>query len=112
MKYLGTALIVIVFCCSGCIYHGNLNESHFPPSASSNKLPIKAFMVFDKALEESAFHANNVHWAHGVVIAYKPGLKSATRQLFEATFQELRISDKIDFQDIANMMLSLYQGYK
>lgn len=102
MKYFGTVLIVILFCCSGCMYHGNLNENHFPPSASSNKLPIKAFMVFDKSLDESAFIANNVHWGHGVTISYKPGLKSEMSSSFGSTFQELRISDRIDFQDIVN----------
>jgi hypothetical protein len=102
MKYFGTVLIVILFCCSGCMYHGNLQESHFPPSMRDNKLPIKAFMVFDRTLEEMEFHANNVHFAHGVVIAYNPGLKTAMRSSFEATFQELRFSDKIDLQEIVN----------
>jgi len=102
MKYFGTVLMVILFCCSGCMYHGNLKEDQFPPSNGDNKLPIKAFMVFDKSIEESAFHANNVHWGHGVVIATKPGLKAAIRSSFESTFQELRISDKINLQDLSN----------
>lgn len=102
MKYFSTVLMVMLFCCSGCMYHGNLQESHFPPSISDNTLPIKAFMVFDKSLEESAFVANNVHWGHGVTILYKPGLKSEMSASFESAFQELRISDRIDSQKITN----------
>jgi hypothetical protein len=86
------------------MYHGNLKEAQFPSNVGDNKLPIRAFVVFDKTLEESFFRFDNVfwHWGHGVVIQAKLGLKAAIRSSFEAIFQEVSIADKINLQHLAN----------
>lgn len=100
MKFYAIVLAVILLCCSGCMYHGNLKENFYPQNSSSDKLPIKAILIFDKTLEGFTYHAENIFFAHGVNIATMPGLKAAMNSAFGATFDELHIADRIDLQRV------------
>lgn len=96
MRFLAIGLVLLSIFCSGCIYKGNLKENFYASNNTSDKLPLRAYLIFNSALEESAYHAENIFYSHGVDIATKPGLKAAMNAAFGSTFETLYTATRID----------------
>lgn len=96
MRFFAIVLVSLSILCSGCMYKGNLKEDFYAANNTSDKLPLKAYLVFDRTLEDSAYHAENIFFAHGVDIATKPGLRAAMNSAFGATFDSLYTASRID----------------
>ena len=90
-------LVSILLLCSGCMYNGKLNQDFFQANGNANKLPLKAYVVFDRTLDDSSYLEDDIFFGHGVNIKTKPGLKTAINSALVSTFDTVYTGEKIEF---------------
>lgn len=95
-------VIVFSFCCSACMYNGNLEKGFYIHEKNSSRLPLKAYLVFDNTIENYIYQAQNIYFKHGVRIEVNPGLKTSMISAFQSTFDTLYVAEKINPESISN----------
>jgi hypothetical protein len=90
------SIFVIILLLSSCTYKGNIRSDFYKPAVSQNKLPIKAYFVWDSALDSGKYVVKNMMGNYDAEIGSAPGLKLAFINAIEGVFENLQVVDKID----------------
>lgn len=94
MKLARLYVMIGLLLVSGCAYRGNLKENFYIANNISNKLPVRAYLVYDRAIEDLSYQFENIY------IDTKPGLRLAIDNAFRSTFEVLHTSSNIDLNII------------
>lgn len=81
---------------TACTYSGNIKDDFFKPALNQNKLPIKAYFVWDPSLDSQMYTVKNMMIGHHAEIGSSPGLKFAFTNALGSVFENLRVADRID----------------
>jgi hypothetical protein len=84
------------------MYKGNLKDNFYVADNVVSKIPVKVYMVFDKAIGSSVYHSSNIFRGLGVDIEANPGLRISMVSAFSSIFESLHEANAIDQITIKN----------
>jgi hypothetical protein len=106
------AIFVIFLMFTACTYRGNIKDDFYKPAANQNKLPVKAYFVWDPVLDSQKFMVKNMMGKYDAEIGSAPGLKLAFTNALGGVFENLQVTDKIDDTELKRNNILVLPKYE
>lgn len=82
-------LVTLLLTC-GCSYHGALKTNFYQPSVATEKIPLKANIVYSSHIEAAEF-SSGLYIGHSVNIKTHPALKQALTETCQSLFDSVEL---------------------
>ena len=106
------SILTIFLMLSACTYRGNIKDDFYKPTASQNRLPVRAYLVWDSVLDSQKFIAKNMMGLYDAEIGSAPGLKLAFANALGGVFEHLNVADRIDDTELGKNNILILPKYE